>query len=284
MEREAARASAAESPKRHQLPIVGLYVALLAAVTLLGCAGPSLVTPEQARAIRERERALAAHGTTIQAAIREAGTEGALAFLDTSTGRLVALPGDSAADAWIRHASKTDAVVPSAPPVLTFVHRADIPIAPEPVTLAALRRQQALRTSLATLESDFQDAHRRLEERLAAVQRELTESVQTSKRDSDTALASTRAELQKALTGVSDDLGSTRRFMLQTAQLAWLNHETNLENANAVRKVASASQELSSSSAKLEDTIRQLSQTLTAQLKELSSRLDTLQGKVSSLK
>ncbi|HKZ08730.1 MAG TPA: hypothetical protein VJU81_24890 [Methylomirabilota bacterium] len=261
----------------------GLYAVLLA-LALVGCAGPSLVTPEQARGIRDRERALAAHGTAIQLAIREAGAEGALAFLDTSTGRLVALPGDSPADAWARRAAKPDAAAPSPPPVLTFVHRADIPIAPEPVTLAAVQRQQALRTSLAALESDFQETHRRLEERVAAVQRELTESVQTSKRDSDTALAATRAELQKALTGVADDLASTRRFMLQTAQLAWLNHETNVENANAVRKVASASQELSSSSAKLEDTIRQLSQTLSAQLRELSNRLDALQGKVSSLK
>jgi hypothetical protein len=261
----------------------GLYAAVLA-VTLLGCAGPSLMAPEQARAVRERDRALGAHRPAIQAAIREAGTEGALAFIDTSTGRLVALPGDSPGDAWARQASKADAAAPSAPPVVTFVHRADIPMAPEPVTLAALQRQQALRTSLASLESDFQEAHRRLEERLATVQRELTESVQTSKRDSDTALAATRAELQKGLSGVSDDLASTRRFMLQTAQLAWLNHESNVENANAVRKVASASQELSSSSAKLEDTIRQLSQTLTTQLKELAARLDTLQGKVSSLK
>jgi hypothetical protein len=261
----------------------GLYAAILS-LTVVGCAGPSLMTPEQARGIRDRERALAAHGPAIQAAIREAGTEGALAFLDTSSGRLVALPGDSPADAWARQASKPDAAAASAPPVLTFVHRADIPIAPEPVTLAAVQRQQALRTSLAVLESDFQDAHRRLEERVATVQRELSESVQSSKRDSDTALAATRAELQKSLTGVSEDLASTRRFMLQTAQLAWLNHETNVENANAVRKVASASQELSSSSAKLEDTIRQLSQTLTAQLRELSNRLDTLQGKVSSLK
>jgi hypothetical protein len=96
--------------------------------------------------------------------------------------------------------------------------------------------------------------------------------------------AATSAEAQKALTGVSGDLEGVRKFMLQTAQLGWLNHELNVENATGMRKVAAASQELSASSARLEETLRQLSESLTAQLKELANRLDTIQGKVSSLK
>jgi hypothetical protein len=273
------------STRRRLIPIVGRHLIALALV-LAGCAGPSLLTPEQSRAIRERERALATHADAVQAAIREAGATGALAYLDGSDGRLIVLPGDSPAEAWARGAAAGSGGAPagSPPPVLTFVHRGDVPMAPEPVTLAALQRQQALRTSVAALESDFRDAHARLEERLAAVQRELTDSLAASRRDSDAALTGTRAELQKALAALSDDLASARRFMLQIAQLGWLNYESNVENANGVRKVTSASQELVSTSAKLEETVRQLSQTLSAQLRELASRLDTLQGKVSSLK
>jgi hypothetical protein len=278
MEREPSRTSAIAVGKRLRIPIASRHVLALA-LLLTGCAGPSLLTAEQSRAIRNRERALATHAAAIQGSIRQAGTDGALAFLETSSGRLVVLPGESPGEAWARQPSAE-----SAPPVLTFVYRADVPMAPEPVALSALQRQQALRASVAALESDFREQHRRLEERLAAVQRELADTVATSRRESDTSLATTRAELQKSLTGLADDLTATRRFMLQTAQLSWLNHETNVENANGVRKVASASQELASSSAKLEETVRQLSQTLTAQIKELSARLDTLQGKVSSLK
>ena len=90
--------------------------------------------------------------------------------------------------------------------------------------------------------------------------------------------------MQKALSSLSEDLAAARKFMLQTAQLGWLNHELNVENANDIRKVTTASQELSASSARLEETMRQLSETLAGQLKELANRLDTIQGKVSSLK
>jgi methyl-accepting chemotaxis protein len=86
------------------------------------------------------------------------------------------------------------------------------------------------------------------------------------------------------LTALSDELTSVRKFMLQTAQLGWLNHELTLENASGLGKVATASQELSASSERLEETMRQLSKNLAGQLKELSNRLDTIQGKVSSLK
>ncbi len=90
--------------------------------------------------------------------------------------------------------------------------------------------------------------------------------------------------MQKALSSLADDLAAVRKFMLQTAQLGWLNHDLTLENASGIRKVATASQELSASAAKLEETMRQLSETLAGQLKDLANRLDTIQGKVGSLK
>ena len=81
-----------------------------------------------------------------------------------------------------------------------------------------------------------------------------------------------------------DDLASVRKFMLQTAQLGWLNHELVVESSNSVRKMAATSQELSASSARLEETIRQLSETLNGQLKELATRLDSIQGKIQNIK
>ena len=154
------------------------------------------------------------------------------------------------------------------PPVLTFVHRADVPKAPETVTRGVLQQQAQLR-----------DAYRRFEEQLGIVQRELAESIAATKRGADA-----RADMQTALTSLSEDLVAVRKFMLQTAQLGWLNHELNVENASGMRKVATASQELSASSARLEETMRQLSESLAGQLKELANRLDTIQGKVSNLK
>ena len=88
--------------------------------------------------------------------------------------------------------------------------------------------------------------------------------------------------MQNALSSLSEDLAAARKFMLQTAQLGWLNHELNVENASGIRKMATASQELSASSARLEETMRQLSESLAGQLKELATRLDTIQGKVST--
>ena len=89
------------------------------------------------------------------------------------------------------------------------------------------------------------------------MQRELAESVAATKREADA-----RADLQAALTSLSEELAAVRKFMLQTAQLGWLNHELNVENATGMRKVATASQELSASSARLEETLRQLSESL----------------------
>jgi len=76
---------------------------------------------------------------------------------------------------------------------------------------------------------------------------------------------------------------AVRKFMLQTAQLGWLNHELTLENATGIRRMAATSQELAASSAKLEDAVRQLSESLAGQLKELSVRLDAIQGKIQNL-
>src|SRR5262249_32174686 len=73
----------------------------------------------------------------------------------------------------------------SVPPVVTFVYRADIPKAPEAVTLSALQQQQTQRTSVASLSIEL----RRLEEKLDVLQRELT----TTKQDADKAAADARA-------------------------------------------------------------------------------------------
>jgi len=246
------------------LPLMSL------ALVVVGCASPSLMPETQAVAIKDRARALASHADAIHAAIRQSGNVGALAFLDAKDGRLVVLPGDSSADAWSRYTSSPESGTGrvSVPPVLTFVHRADVPKAPETITRSLLQQQQAL----AALETELRDAHRRIEEQVGIVQRQLAESNREA------------AALQTALRSLSEDLAAVRKFMLQTAQLGWLNHELTVENASGIRKAATASQELSASSARLEETMLQLSKSLAGQLKELANRLDTIQGKVSSLK
>jgi len=256
------------------------------AVMVAGCATHSLMPESQAAAVKERDRALASHSSAIHAAISQSGHGGALAFLDARDGRLVVLPGDSPADAWARHIAAPESGAASAepPPVLTFVHRADVPKAPELVTRTVLQQQHALRTSVAALETELREAHQRIEERFGLVQRELTDSITAAKQQADVSQAAARADIQKALSALSEDLAAARKFMLQTAQLGWLNHELTIENAGGIRKVAAASQELSASAAKLEETMRQLSETLAAQLKDLANRLDNIQGKVSSLK
>jgi hypothetical protein len=262
------------------LPLMSL--ALLA----IGCASPALMPKAQAVAIKDRDRALALHADAIQTAIGQSGTVGALAFLDAKVGRLVVLPGDTPADAWARYtASPESGTGPvSVPAVVVFVHRADVPKPPEAVTQSALQQQQALRTSVAALETELRDAYRRTEEKLSLVQREVAESIVATKQETDRSLAAARADMQKELSSLAEDLAAARKFMLQTAQLGWLNHELNLENASAIRKMATASQELAASSARLEDTMRQLSESLASQLKDLANRLDAMQGKVSSLK
>jgi hypothetical protein len=257
------------------LPLMSL--ALLA----LGCASPSLMPKAQAEAIKDRDRALALHADAIQTATRQSGNVGALAFLDAKDGRLVVLPGDTPADAWARYTASAENGTGrvSVPVVVVFVHRADIPKAPEAVTQSALQQEQTLRTAVAALETELREAYRRIEERLSLAQRELAEAVAATKQ-----AVAARADMQKELSSLAEDLAAARKFMLQTAQLGWLNHELNLENASGIRKVATASQELAASSARLEQTMRQLSDSLASQLKELANRLDTIQEKASSLK
>jgi hypothetical protein len=247
------------------------------ALVIVSCASPSLMPEPQAGAIKDRDRALASHAAAIHAAIGQSGNVGALAFLDAKDGRLVVLPGDSSADAWSRYTTSPESGTGrvSVPPVLTFVHRADVPQAPETVTRRVLQQRQAL----AILASELRDAQRRIEDQLGIVQRELADSIAATKREADA-----RADMQTALTSLSAELATVREFMLQTAQLGWLNHELNVENASGLGKVATASQELSATSERLEETLRQLSKSLAEQLKALATRLDTIQDKVGSLK
>jgi hypothetical protein len=252
-----------------------IRIARAAGVCLVGlsltvsCATHSLMHATQSAAIRDRERGLAPHADVIQAAVSQSGKVGALAFLDARDGRLVVLPGDSPADAWARYAASPESErrPASAPEVITFVYRKDIAKAPETVVQSVLLQQQAQLTSVATLATEL----RRIEDRLELVQRELA----VTKLDTDKAVADMRA--------LVEDVAAVRKFMLQTAQLGWLNHELTLENATGVRRMAATSQELAASSTKLEDTLRQLSESLTGQLKELAARLDAIQGKIQNL-
>lgn len=258
--------------------------ALLAslAVIVAGCASHSLVPKDQAEAIKRRDQALASHADAIQAAIRQSGAPGGLAFLDADDGRLVVVPGETPADAWARHvaASRNGAPRVSVPTVLAFVHRADVARAPESVSLSTLHEQHALRTSLAEL----WDAQRRSEEKLGMIQRELAESVAVAKRETDRSLAAATGDMQRALSSLAEELAAARRFMLQTAQLGWLNHELTVENASGIRKVATASQELTATSGRLAAAMRQLSEDLARQLKELAGRLDAIQSKMGDIK
>ena len=239
------------------LPLMSL------AVVVVGCASPSLLPDVQAVAIQDRDRALALHADAIHAAISQSGKMGALVFLDATDSHLVVLPGESPADAWARYRRV------SMPPVLTFVHRADVPKAPETIPRSVPQQQAQLR-----------DAWRRIEERLSIVQSELAES----KREADASLTGARADMYAALSSLAEDLAAVRKFMLQTAQLGSLDHELNVETETGLRKGATASQELSASSARLEEIMRELPERLAGQLKELANRLDTIQGKVSRLK
>jgi DNA repair exonuclease SbcCD ATPase subunit len=254
--------------RRGRRHVLGSGVSLIGlSLVLAGCASHSLMPAAQSAAIRERERALASHADAIQSTVRPSGKVGGLAFLDAKDGHLVVLPGDSPADAWAQYTSSPESETSpvSMPPVVTFVYRTDIAKAPEAVTRSDLQQQ---RTSAAALATEL----RRIEERLGLVQRELA----GTKQDTDKALADMRA--------LAEDLATVRKFMMQTAQLGWLNHELVVENANGMRKMAATSQELTASSAKLEDTLRQLSENITGQLKELATRLDSIQGKIQNLK
>jgi uncharacterized protein YPO0396 len=265
-------AAVSGKPGSEDLTMRQLLLVLGLAVVVVGCASHSLVPKEQAVAIKDRDRALAPHSAAIQDTIRQSGSVGALVFLDAGDGRLVVLPGDSPAEVWARYIASpsggpTGRV--SVPPVVSFVHRADVPKAPESVTYSFLQQQETLRTTLAALDTEL---------------RKLSDSVVATRQDTQTSIATARENMQKALDSLAEDLAAARKFMLQTAQLARLNHEMNVENANGIRKAAAASQEVSANSAKLADTMRQLSDSLASQLKELAARLDAIQNTISNVK
>jgi len=234
----------------------------------VGCASqPSLVPERQAESIQIRERALAAHTGAIQEAIRQSNALGALAFIDNANGRLVVLPGDTPGDAWARHQAAGTPV--AVPPVVDFVYRPDIAKAPDTVTHRSLEEQQQVRATLAAIDADM----RKLSDAIAATQQEAQAS-----------LASAREDVQKSLDALADDLASARKFMLQTAQLGWLDHELVAENANTLRKLNATSQDLTATSTRLTETIQHLSDTLNRQLKDLAARLDAIQNRVSNVK
>jgi chemotaxis protein histidine kinase CheA len=272
-------------------------IPLMSSVLLaIGCASHALVPKEQAVAIKARDRTLSSHSAAIHAAIRQSGSLGALAFLDPTDGHLVILPGNSPRDAWVRHtASRPVSSVTgreSVPAVVSFVYRADVPKAPETVTYLSLQEEreerqttEGLRMSLTALETELRDEQQRTEEKLGAVvqvQRQLSDSM-TATRQEQESLTAARDAMQKALSSVAEDLAAARKFMLQTAKLGWLNHELSTENANDLRRIASASQELTANSARLAETMRQLSDSLANQLKELADRLDSIQTRLGKM-
>jgi len=265
-------------------------IALASLALLAGCA-PSLMPKEQEAAIRSRERGLSGHSAAIQDAIRHADTQGALAFLDSGDNHLVVAPGDTPIDAWTRYVTDRGADRGQPPPVLSFVYRADVPRPPESIPLASLERErredQAHTQALAALESALRETQRRTDERLTALARtqtELADGIGASREEAQHSIASTRAELQRSIESLAEEIAAARSFMLETAKLGRLNHDLTAENAQDVRRMASASQQMATTAAGLADSLRQLSERLTAQLKDLAERLDALQNKVGTLK
>ena len=248
----------------------GLLGLLVVATALGACLSPALVPDEQAAAIRRREQALAPHAAAIQETIRQSGRAGALAFFDLRDGRLVVLPGNTPADAWERAAASGGAPEPAAlPTVTTFVARTDLSKGPEGVLTASLQEQEALRSRLVGIDGQL----------LA-----LSDGIATARREAQDSIAANRQETQKALDGLAEDVATARKFMLQVAQLGYLNQEMNAENSSVLKKAAAASQESAGSSAKLAESMRQLSDHLAAQLKELGTRLDAIQNRITNIK
>jgi hypothetical protein len=116
------------------------------------------------------------------------------------------------------------------------------------------------------------------------MERRVADALEAARQDTDRKIATTREDLEKSLNALADDLAEARKFMLRTAQLGWLNHELNVENANGVRRASAASQELAATAARLADTMRQLSESLSSQLRQLADQLDSIQKQVSNVK
>jgi hypothetical protein len=271
--------------RRGTLPAPRARAALAGlALLLAGCAGPALVSREQADAINRWDRALAAHGEEIQAAIRQSGALGALAFLDTRDGRLVVFPGNTPEEAWARHAAAPERAAGPAPAVVTFVYRADVPAAPVVVNWAALQQHHALHAALRALEAEVQASDRRAEERIAEIRREAAASRAAAKEETDRALAAASADTQRGLRALADDVAAVRAFALQTAQLGWLTHELSTDTARGIRRLEASSQALNASAAQLATSIQQLSDALARQLKELGDRLEAIRTKIGEVK
>jgi uncharacterized protein YPO0396 len=179
------------------------------------------------------------------------------------------LPGDTPGDAWARHRAAPPDAPPSVPPVVDFVYRPDIAKAPDTVTVKLLEEQQRLRDTLAATDAEL---------------RRLSDSIATVRQETQASIAASREDVKKSLDALTEDLAAARKFMLQTAQLGWLDHELTNENANTLRKLTATSQELTATSTKLTQTIQHLSDTLSRQLKDLAARLDALQNRVSNVK
>src|SRR5207249_8455351 len=103
------------------------------------------------------------------------------------------------------------------------------------------------------------------------IKKETHESIGAAKQETQQSIAVAREDLQRALNALAEDLAAARKFMLQAAQLGWLNHELNVENASGIRKAAKASAQLTSDTERLADTMRKLSDSLASQLKELAN-------------
>jgi hypothetical protein len=255
------------------------------ALLLAGCAaGPMLASREQADAIRRRDRALAAHADEIQVTIRQSGALGALAFLDIRDGRLVVSPGNTPEEAWARQAAAPGATAMTAPAVVTFVYRADVPAAPVVVNWAALQQHHALHAALAALEGQIQAAERRADDRIAEIRRELVASRAAAKEETDRALAAASADTQRSLRALADDIAAVRAFALQTAELGWLSHELSVDTARGIRRLEASSQAISTTTARLATSIQQLSEALARQLKELGDRLEAIRTKIGEIK
>src|SRR6185295_20170704 len=113
---------------------------------------------------------------------------------------------------------------------------------PEGVLSASLREQAALRVRLSGLDAEL---------------RTLTDAIAAARQEAQTSIDANRRETQKALDGLTEDVATARKFMLQVAQLGYLNQEMNAENAGVLKKAAAASQESAAGSAKVAESMRQ---------------------------
>jgi hypothetical protein len=234
---------------------------------------------------------LSPHEEAVQEAIRQSGKLKFLAFDATMVTRSLA-----------RQCAGCRGYVASPPvtgppgcrgwAVVSFVYRADVP-RPRDRSLSSFRNSTRRTAPPTSSRGPAHVAHRGpdssgTDDILGTarpdphLQRELANC--SRQEETQRSMAAAREDMQKATNALAADLAAARKFMLQTAQLGWLNHELNVENANGLRKVSTASQELAANSARLADTLRQLSDNLASQLKQLAERLENLQNKINGIR